>query len=92
MSVSHNLLAPFSSPPRQGGTPPVFAEPAPAGDAQGLRSFSEVLSGQQPDQLDALLALLDGTPGSAELTALPDVEAAADGKELPPGMQGWLEQ
>lgn len=92
MSVSHNMLALFSSPPRQGGAAPVFAEPAPAGDGEGLRSFSEVLSGQQPDQLQGLLALLDGAPGSTELTALQELELAVDGKDLPPGMQGWLEQ
>ncbi|WP_339650637.1 flagellar hook-length control protein FliK [Halopseudomonas pelagia] len=92
MSVSQNMLALFSSVPRPGGTQPTFMEPVQAGDGEGLGSFSEVLSGQQSEQLDALLTLLGEAEGDGELAALQQMQFAADGKDLPESMQGWLEQ
>ena len=92
MSVSQNMLAVFSSVPRPGGSQPSALEPVQAGAVEGLRSFSDVLSGQQSEQLGALWAMLDEADGGAGLETLQQLDFAADGKDLPDAMQGWLEQ
>lgn len=91
MSVSQNMLAIFSSPARQSSTHSGLAQPVDSSEGEGRQSFSEVLSGQQSEQLEALLALLEGSEGDAGLTALQELNIAADGKDLPADMQGWLD-
>lgn len=92
MSVSQNMLALLSNAPRAGGAQLMPREPAPAGDGEGRESFSAVLSGQQSEPLDAVLALLGEAEGDGDLTALEQLQFAADGKDLPDSMQGWLAQ
>lgn len=92
MSVSQNMLAILSSPVRQSVTSAGPASSAQSSVGEGTQSFSAVLSGQQSEQLDALLAFLEGPDGGAGLAALEELEIAVDGKDLPADMQGWLEQ
>lgn len=92
MSVSQNMLAILSSPVRQSGTSAGPASSAQSSEGEGAQSFSAVLSGQQSEQLDALLAFLEGPDGGAGLAALEELEVAVDGKDLPADMQGLLEQ
>lgn len=92
MSVSQNMLAILSSPVRQSVTSAGPASSAQSSEGEGAQSFSAVLSGQQSEQLDALLAFLEGPDGGAGLAALEELEIAVDGKDLPADMQGWLEQ
>ncbi|MBQ0777613.1 MAG: hypothetical protein KBT84_08510, partial [Pseudomonas sp.] len=92
MSVSQNMLAILSSPVRQSVTSAGPASSAQSSEGEGTQSFSAVLSGQQSEQLDALLAFLEGPEGGAGLAALEELEIAVDGKDLPADMQGWLEQ
>lgn len=89
MSVSQNILAVLSSPPRASGTP---ASSPQARGTEGLPSFSEVLSGQQSEQVEALVAFLEGAQSDAGLAAFKELDLAADGKDLPADMQDLLDQ
>ncbi|WP_415054061.1 flagellar hook-length control protein FliK [Halopseudomonas sp.] len=92
MSVSQNMQAILSSPVRQSVSSAGPASSAQSSEGEGAQSFSAVLSGQQSEQLDALLAFLEGPDGGAGLAALEELEIAVDGKDLPADMEGWLEQ
>lgn len=92
MSVSQNLLASFStgSLPGKSSTAPV--DPAGAAQKEGLPSFADVLSNQQPDDVAELMQLLGDAEGDVAEKLLGVAELAADGKKLPAGMKEWLSQ
>ncbi|WP_339845164.1 flagellar hook-length control protein FliK [uncultured Halopseudomonas sp.] len=92
MSVSQNLLAFFS-----GGSPQVSSSVTPASTTEntkieGLANFAEILMDQQPDDVEALMQLLGDAEGEQTQGLLDLAEIAADGKNLPAGMQEWLAQ
>ncbi|WOD12430.1 flagellar hook-length control protein FliK [Pseudomonas sp. NyZ704] len=89
MSVSQNILAVLPNTPRPSGTPVTSSQ---SGEEAGLQSFSDVLSGQQSEQLDALVAFLEGPEGGAGLAALKELDLAVDGKDLPADLQSLLDQ
>jgi len=91
MSVSQNLLAFIST-----GSLPGKAQPTPGGQAESGQaagaSFADILSKQQPDDVEALIQLLGEAESDAADKLLEVAELAADGKNLPAGMEAWLAQ
>jgi flagellar hook-length control protein FliK len=88
MSVSQNLLAFISTGALPGKAQSTSAGPAEAGQA-GAASFADILSEQQPVDVQALMHQLGEAEGEAEGDAteklLDLAELAADGKNLPAG-------
>lgn len=92
MSVSQNLLAFFSSGSPQVKSSTTSASTAEKGDTEGVASFAEILGGQQAEDVEALMQLLGESEGESAEQLLGLAELAADGKNLPAGMQEWLAQ
>lgn len=92
MSVSQNLLAFFSGASPQIKSSATPANAADSGQLEGLASFAEILTDQQPGDVEALMQLLGGAEGDQAQGLLDLAEIAADGKNLPAGMQEWLAQ
>jgi flagellar hook-length control protein FliK len=92
MSVSQNLLAFFGGGSAQVTAPVTAANAGASPDTEGLTSFAELLVQQQPEEVKALMQLLgqEQTDAAQSLMNLADI--AADGKNLPTGMQEWLAQ
>jgi flagellar hook-length control protein FliK len=91
MSVSQNLLAFISTGSLPGKAQPTQGGPAESGQAPGA-SFADILSKQQPDDVEALIQLLGEAESDAADKLLEVAELAADGKNLPAGMEAWLTQ
>lgn len=96
MSVSQNLLALFSPEPARLSLSARMPQSQPGAETEGAQSFAEMLSGQQPEKLEALLTFLGEADVEAGLeamqSAIQGAELAVDGKDLPPGIQAWLSQ
>ena len=92
MSVSPNLLAFFTPESASGKTGLVSVKALQSTQSQDARAFTEVLSGQQREQLASFLSLLNPGPEGTDAAAKLDPAIAGDGNSLPEGMQEWLEQ
>ncbi|PKM31717.1 MAG: hypothetical protein CVV07_00980 [Gammaproteobacteria bacterium HGW-Gammaproteobacteria-11] len=92
MSVSPNLLAFFTPESASGKTSLASVKALQSTQALDAQAFSDVLSGQQREQLASFLSLLNPGTEGADAAAKLDPAIAGDGKTLPDGMQEWLEQ
>lgn len=92
MSVSQNLLAFFSGGSPQIKSSATSASTSETAQVEGLANFADILMDQQPDDVEALMQLLGDAEGDQAQGLLDLAEIAADGKNLPAGMQEWLAQ